>query len=71
MALYLIRHGKTKLNGPPSQDRIRGWQDVPLDATGKAEAKATGRAFKNVPLDKIYSSDLEQLIQDQNSALLI
>jgi broad specificity phosphatase PhoE len=45
-----VRHGETALNrktphgdsqdGAPSAERIRGWRDVPLDDTGKAQALA-------------------------------
>ena len=39
--IILIRHGSTKLNsesGNTSPDKIRGWQDVPLDDRGVQES---------------------------------
>lgn len=56
--LYLIRHGKTALNGSASTDRIRGWADVPLDASGRAQKKMLAQMFESKGLDDIYSSDL-------------
>lgn len=59
--IYLVRHGKTKLNGSKgtdSADRIRGWEDVPLDKQGLQEAKEVGEWFRGKEIDRIYSSDL-------------
>jgi broad specificity phosphatase PhoE len=61
-ALYLVRHGKTSLNndGKPTDDKIRGWKDVPLDKEGRLEAKELGQIFKGKKIDKLYSSDLNR-----------
>lgn len=37
--LYLVRHGWTAWH---TEQRVAGWSDVPLDARGQAEARATG-----------------------------
>jgi probable phosphoglycerate mutase len=60
--LYVGRHGKTKLNNvsDKSEDRIRGWLDVPLVAEGKKEAKAEGKKLKGKGITKIYASDLNR-----------
>lgn len=56
--LYLIRHGKTALNGTAATDRIRGWENVPLDAQGLAQAVRLGQMFESKGLDELHSSDL-------------
>lgn len=63
-ALYLIRHGKTKLNGPDDDDRIRGWIDIPLDKEGIRETKEEiAPAIKKLDLDYLISSDLKRAEQ--------
>jgi broad specificity phosphatase PhoE len=60
---YLIRHGKTALNaagGGHQGDRIRGWKDVPLDATGKKEAKRLGVKLKDSGIELIAHSNLSR-----------
>ncbi len=57
--LYLVRHGKTAMNaGDNSVDRIRGWQDIPLDNIGRTEAKKTAQDLKSKGICAIISSDL-------------
>ena len=55
ITIYLIRHGETAWN---KEGRYQGITDVALNETGKAQAKACGQAMKEVPIDKIISSDL-------------
>jgi broad specificity phosphatase PhoE len=63
-ALYLIRHGKTKLNGPDDDDRIRGWIDIPLDKEGIRETKEDiAPAVEKLDLDYLVSSDLKRAEQ--------
>ena len=57
VTLYLGRHGETKLN---DQDRLRGWKDEPLNATGIKEAEAMGDLMKQYPIDRVYCSDLDR-----------
>ena len=62
-ALYIIRHGKTKLNSmenSESQDRIRGWMDVPLDDTGEEQAEFIAEFLKHADIKKLYCSDLNR-----------
>ena len=59
--IYLLRHGKTKFNTDGSTpDRIRGWEDVPLDETGKEQAEDVGQFFKGRHIDAIFTSDLSR-----------
>ena len=61
-SLYLVRHGKTALNNDenPTDDRIRGWKNIPLNKEGKLQAKELGQIFKGKKIDKLYSSDLQR-----------
>lgn len=57
ITLYIGRHGETDLN---SEERLRSWIDEPLNADGVKEAKAMSDLMKDIPLDKIYCSDLDR-----------
>lgn len=57
ITLYLGRHGETRLN---SEDKLRGWMDVPLNAEGIKEAHGMADLMKSVPLNRIYCSDLDR-----------
>jgi alpha-ribazole phosphatase len=60
--VYLVRHGATKLNNTTdtSQDRIRGWTDVPLTDEGRAEAKKAASALEGKGVGYIATSDLSR-----------
>ncbi|CEM39952.1 unnamed protein product [Vitrella brassicaformis CCMP3155] len=49
--LVLVRHGESQWN---QENRFTGWTDVPLNETGKNEAKAAGEVLK----EKGYSFDI-------------
>jgi probable phosphoglycerate mutase len=55
--VFLVRHGQTALN---AAGVLRGQLDVPLDATGEAEAVALGEVFREVPLSALVSSPLRR-----------
>lgn len=57
--LLLVRHGQTDWN---LTHRIQGSVDIPLNATGVAQAEATRDAFRNRTFDAIVSSQLERAV---------
>jgi len=58
--LCLVRHGETAWN---AEGRVQGQLDIPLSATGLAQAKAVAAALKGDSFDAIYSSDLVRVRQ--------
>ena len=66
MKLYLIRHGQSEAN----QKKIHGGGlDVPLTEQGRAEAKSAGNLLKDIPFDKVYTSDLIRAMETADIAL--
>lgn len=53
----LIRHGETDHN---RQGRFQGQVDVPLNATGLAQAERLAQRLRHEPLDVLVSSDLSR-----------
>jgi probable phosphoglycerate mutase len=51
--LYLVRHGQTEWN---VENRLQGFHDSPLTGLGERQAMWLGDAFRDKPLDVIYSS---------------
>lgn len=58
--LYLVRHGRTLWN---DEMRYQGSSDIPLSKEGKNQARLLFERFKNIHIDKIYSSPLSRSIQ--------
>lgn len=60
--VYLVRHGATKLNNTTdtSQDRIRGWTDVPLTDEGRREAESAAADLQGKGIGYIATSDLSR-----------
>ncbi len=62
--LLIIRHGKTALNLPGRDERLRGWLDVPLDQEGLEEATQTAELVSgDYSVDAIFCSDLRRARQ--------
>lgn len=57
MKLYVIRHGETEWN---VQKRLQGRSDVELNERGRALARVTAKALRDVAFDEIYSSPLKR-----------
>jgi broad specificity phosphatase PhoE len=58
--LYLVRHGETDWN---RQRRIQGLTDIPLNETGRAQARATGMLLARRRWDGIFSSPLGRAVE--------
>lgn len=59
MKIYLTRHGQTDLN---AQNLMQGRSDIPLNETGKAQARAAKEKLGDVKFDAVYSSPLDRAI---------
>jgi uncharacterized phosphatase len=55
--LYLVRHGETDWN---RQHRIQGLTDIPLNETGREQARAAGRLLARRDWDGILASPLSR-----------
>ena len=60
MHLTLIRHGKTNWN---SRGLLMGRKDIPLNDTGKQEAKKLNNYFRNFTDFSLFSSPLKRCLQ--------
>jgi broad specificity phosphatase PhoE len=56
--VILIRHGQTAWNEGAGEERFRGRTDLPLDATGEAQARAVANRLKDEQLAALYVSPL-------------
>lgn len=53
--IYIVRHGETDWN---AQRLVQGHSDTPLNKIGEIQAKELALKFKNIKIDKVFSSDL-------------
>ncbi len=58
--LYLVRHGETDWN---AQRRIQGSTDIPLNATGRAQAAATAELLTRRSFDAVVASPLSRAFE--------
>jgi probable phosphoglycerate mutase len=59
--VLLVRHGETALN--LGRERIRGWQNVPLDPKGQATVRKLAPAIATYNPRVLFSSDLLRAIE--------
>jgi len=59
--IILCRHEETALN--TGQERIRGWQDIPLDPTGMTRGPGLAQDVAEHQVRVIFSSDLQRAVQ--------
>ena len=57
LRLLLVRHGETAWN---AEGRYQGRADVPLNATGHAQARALAAQLRSEPIAAVYSSTLRR-----------
>ncbi len=59
--IWFIRHGETDWN---RQRRLQGWQDIPLNDSGRAQAALLATRLRDeaqtTPINAIYTSDLQR-----------
>ena len=58
--LYLVRHGETDWN---AARRIQGRTDIPLNDTGRDQARAAGELLARRRWDAIYASPLSRAVE--------
>lgn len=58
--LYLVRHGETAWN---RRRRIQGRTDVPLNDTGRRQARLTGELLTRRPVRAVYTSPLSRALE--------
>ena len=60
MKIYLIRHGQTDWN---IQGKIQGSHDIPLNETGREQARLLAIGMASRPVRKIFSSTLKRAVE--------
>jgi broad specificity phosphatase PhoE len=58
--IFLIRHGESQQN---VDDVLSGVTDVPLSQKGKEQCAVLSQYFKNVPIEKVFTSPLQRAKQ--------
>ena len=60
MNIYLIRHGQTDWN---TAGKIQGSTDIPLNETGRGQARCLARGMRSRPVARIFSSTLGRALE--------
>ena len=63
--LCMVRHGETAWN---AEGRVQGQLDIPLSATGLAQAQSVAAVLRTGSFSAIYASDLERVRQTAQPA---
>ena len=58
--IIIVRHGQTAWN---VENRFRGSQDIPLDETGLAQARAVAKRLASEQISAVYSSRLQRAMK--------
>ena len=66
MRLLLARHGETAWN---AEGRYQGREDIPLSATGEAQARALGERLRELRIDRAVASPLARARRTAELAL--
>lgn len=66
MKVYFVRHGESEAN---LSKCFSGQTDAKLTIAGRAQAEAVRPILKDIPFDKVYSSDLSRAHDTQKIAL--
>lgn len=61
-AIFLLRNAQTPFNNEEDkvESVIKGWKDISLTESSKEETIRIAGSFENVPISRIYSSDLSR-----------
>lgn len=60
MKIYVTRHGQTDIN---AKKLMQGRSDIPLNETGRAQARAAREKLKDIKFDAVYSSPLSRAME--------
>lgn len=60
MEMYLVRHGDAAHNTPENFNAALNYPDPDLTRAGETQAHQLGERLRNVPLQRIYTSDLRR-----------
>ncbi|MBQ8600746.1 MAG: histidine phosphatase family protein [Clostridia bacterium] len=66
MRVYVIRHGESETN---LNKKWTGWFDAHLTDKGKDDAQKAGNILKDIPFEKIYTSDLSRAVETAKIAI--